>query len=207
MIRGVMTAMKKSFFIVLLMCSMLLAACSSYQFKADTNWQVEDFTVTNHRGETVTNQTLAGQPYLAMFMFTSCVTVCSPMTYNMTQIQAELEELGVKDYHIVGFSVDPAVDTPQKLTEYLSFYEPADESKWQLLTGYDEKFIAQFAKNSFKTLVQDDPKSNQVIHGITFYLVNKEGVAVKNYSGYAEDEKAVPIEQMAKDLQALAEQQ
>ena len=192
--------------IAVFLCVLLLSGCSSYQFKADTNWEVESFTMTNHRGETVTNDTLAGKPYLAMFMFTSCVTVCSPMTFNMTQIQQELATLGVEDYHIVGFSVDPDVDTPQKLTEYLSFYEPADESKWQLLTGYDQTFITQFARNSFKTLVQDDPTSDQVIHGITFYLVNEDGIAVKNYTGYAEDDNAVPIEQMAKDLQQLIEQ-
>ncbi|OCS82971.1 SCO family protein [Caryophanon tenue] len=192
--------------IAVFLCVLLLSGCSSYQFKADTNWEVESFTMTNHRGETVTNETFAGKPYLAMFMFTSCVTVCSPMTFNMTQIQQELATLGVEDYHIVGFSVDPDVDTPQKLTEYLSFYEPADESKWQLLTGYDQTFITQFARNSFKTLVQDDPTSDQVIHGITFYLVNEDGIAVKNYTGYAEDDNAVPIEQMAKDLQQLIEQ-
>lgn len=192
--------------IAMFLCGLLLSGCSSYQFKADTNWEVESFTMTNHRGETVTNDTLAGKPYLAMFMFTSCVTVCSPMTFNMTQIQQELATLEVEDYHIVGFSVDPDVDTPQKLTEYLSFYEPADESKWQLLTGYDQTFITQFARNSFKTLVQDDPTSDQVIHGITFYLVNEDGIAVKNYTGYAEDDNAVPIEQMAKDLQQLIEQ-
>lgn len=185
---------------------LVLSACSSYQFKADTNWEIEPFTMTDHRGNTITNEDLKGQPYLAMFMFTSCVTVCSPMTYNMTQIQQKLVDAGVEDYRIVGFSVDPAVDTPEKLTEYLNFYEVPDEQKWHLLTGYEETFIAQFAKNSFKTLVQDDPTSDQVIHAVTFFLVDEHGVAIKNYRGYAENERDVPMEQMARDLQALLEQ-
>lgn len=198
--------MKKSWLVLLSALMLLLTACSSYQFKADTDWDIENFTMTNHRGETITNEDLAGKPYLAMFMFTSCVTVCSPMTYNMTQIQQELVDNNVEDYHIVGFSVDPSVDTPEKLTEYLNFYEVPDESKWHLLTGYDEAFISQFAKSSFKTLVQDDPNSDQVIHAVTFFLVDENGVAIKNYRGYAENDSDVPVEQMARDLESLLEQ-
>lgn len=198
--------MKKSWLVLLSALMLLLTACSSYQFKADTDWDIENFTMTNHRGETITNEDLAGKPYLAMFMFTSCVTVCSPMTYNMTQIQQELVDNNVEDYHIVGFSVDPSVDTPEKLTEYLHFYEVPDESKWHLLTGYDEAFISQFAKSSFKTLVQDDPNSDQVIHAVTFFLVDENGVAIKNYRGYAENDSDVPVEQMARDLESLLEQ-
>lgn len=198
--------MKQSLLIMMSALLLVLSACSSYQFKADTNWEIEPFTMTDHRGNTITNEDLKGQPYLAMFMFTSCVTVCSPMTYNMTQIQQKLVDAGVEDYRIVGFSVDPAVDTPEKLTEYLNFYEVSDEQKWHLLTGYEETFIAQFAKNSFKTLVQDDPTSDQVIHAVTFFLVDEHGVAIKNYRGYAENERDVPMEQMARDLQELLEQ-
>lgn len=198
--------MKQSLLIMMSALLLVLSACSSYQFKADTNWEIEPFTMTDHRGNTITNEDLKGQPYLAMFMFTSCVTVCSPMTYNMTQIQQKLVDAGVEDYRIVGFSVDPAVDTPEKLTEYLNFYEVSDEQKWHLLTGYEETFIAQFAKNSFKTLVQDDPTSDQVIHAVTFFLVDEHGVAIKNYRGYVENERDVPMEQMARDLQELLEQ-
>lgn len=81
-----------------------------------------------------------------------------------------------------------------------------DESKWHLLTGYDEAFISQFAKSSFKTLVQDDPNSDQVIHAVTFFLVDENGVAIKNYRGYAENDSDVPVEQMARDLESLLEQ-
>lgn len=198
--------MKKTWIVILSALLCILSACSSYEFKADTDWEIEDFTMTNHRGDTVTNEQLRGKPYLAMFMFTNCVTVCSPMTYNMTQIQQKLVDNNIEDYHIVGFSVDPAVDTPQKLTDYLAFYEVPDESKWHLLTGYDQTFISQFAKRSFKTLVQDDPNSDQVIHAVTFFLVDANGVAIKNYRGYSENDADVPVDQMVADLQTLLEQ-
>ena len=76
----------------------------------------------------------------------------------------------------MAFSIDPDYDTPEQLTKYLSQFDVADESKWHLLTGYDQTFIEQFAANSFKMLVKDDPNNDQVIHGSTFYLVDEKGI-------------------------------
>ncbi|MBE3102974.1 MAG: SCO family protein, partial [Bacilli bacterium] len=145
---------------------------------------------------------LKGTVWLAMFIFTDCETVCSPMTMNMTQVQDELIKIGVEDYKLVAFSVDPEVDTPKVLGEYLSQFNPPDESKWELLTGYDPLYMEQFARDSFKTLAKDDPNSNQVIHGTSYYLVDQSGIVVKSYNGYQD----VPKEEISKDMEALIEQ-
>ena len=193
-------------FVVLLIISTVLSACGNYKFKPTTNYEIEDFSHVNHRNEEVSLTSLKGKPWLAMFIFTNCTTVCSPMTYNMTEIQKELVKRGVEDYNIVAFSVDPQVDTPKVLADYLAKYNVPDESKWNLLTGYDQKYMEQFALNSFHTLVKDDPKSNQVVHGVTFYLVDKNGIAVKNYSGYSETADGVPIDTIATDLETYIEE-
>jgi len=193
-------------FVALVVMVTILNACSNYKFKPTTNYEIEDFNHINHRNEKVSLDSLKGKPWLAMFIFTNCNTVCSPMTFNMTQIQEELVKRGVKDYNIVAFSVDPETDTPEVLSEYLSRYKIPDESKWNLLTGYDQKYIEQFALKSFKTLVKDDPKSNQVAHGVSFVLVDKNGVAVKNYSGYSEKEDGVPIQTIATDIETYIEE-
>ena len=112
-----------------------------------------------------------------------------------------LSEKGIEDYKIVAFSVDPEVDTPDKLQEYLGNYDVIDESKWELLTGYSQEHIASFAADSFKTLVKDDPNNNQVIHGTSFYLVDQNGVVVKNYSGNTD----VPKEEIVIDVETLIE--
>jgi len=141
-----------------------------------------------------------------MFVFTNCTTICSPMTYNMTEIQNELVERGVEDYNIVAFSVDPANDTPEVLTNYLSRYTLADESKWHLVTGYDQKFIEQFAVGSFKSLVKAIEGDDQVMHANTFYLVDEQGIAVKNYTGYSQTEDGVPFDTIAVDMESLIEE-
>lgn len=177
----------------LLSALMFLAACGPDA--------VEDFNYTDHRGEQLSTQQLEGTPWLATFVFTNCETVCPPMTFNMADLQKELEANGLSDYKIVAFSVDPKEDTPEKMQEYLSHYPIPDESKWHLLTGYSQDEIAEFATDNFKSLVKNDPNSDQVIHGTSFYLVDQKGEVVGNYDGFEQ----VPTEEIIEDMQELSQ--
>ncbi|WP_201715545.1 SCO family protein [Rossellomorea arthrocnemi] len=181
---------------ILISAMLLLSGCA--EFEAETDWQVQDFNYTNQKSEEVGLKDLKGDIWIADFIFTSCETVCPPMTYNLTKIQKQLKEEGINDIRFVSFSVDPEVDTPEKLKEYIGNYE-TDTNKWDLLTGYDQKEISTLAEESFKVLVRDDPSSDQVIHGTSFYLVNKEGKVVKNYSGVQD----VPYEEIVSDIKLL----
>jgi len=192
----------KKAFVLLLLCAIVLAGCNSNNFKAETDWEVETFSHESQRGEEVSLDSLKGKVWLATFIFTNCDDVCPPMTMNLSMVQDELIELGVEDYKIVEFSVDPEVDTPEIMADYLAKFNPPDESKWELLTGYDPTYIEQFARNSFKATVKADPGSDQVIHGVSFYLVDQDGIVVKSYNGYQD----VPKEEIANDMQALIEQ-
>ncbi|MFJ8261217.1 SCO family protein [Rummeliibacillus sp. NPDC094406] len=194
--------MKKGYITLclLLIATVLLTACGK-KFEAETDWKVENFNYTNQNGDEVSLDNLKGKPWLAMFIFTNCETVCPPMTANMMDIQKAFKEKGLKDYNIVGFSIDPENDSPKVLKKYLAQYPVPDDSKWNLLTGYSQDEIADLARKSFKTVVKDDPNSNQVIHGTSFYLVNQEGVVVKSYNGY----QNVSTDTIASDMEALIE--
>lgn len=195
---------KKSLALVLLLVvSIVMSACSNYQFKPTTSFEISNFTVTDHRGEEVSLESLKGEPWLAMFIFANCTTICSPMTYNMSLIQEELVKKGVEDYKIVAFSVDPDNDSPEVLNEYLSRFNVPDESKWHLVTGYDQAFIEQLAFGSFKSLVKAIEGDDQVMHANTFFLVDEQGIAVKNYTGYSSTDDGVPYDTIAVDLQSL----
>ncbi|KAB7708196.1 redoxin domain-containing protein [Bacillus aerolatus] len=180
---------------------LLIAGCSNSAFEGNMDVKMQDFEHTNQNNEKVSLEDLKGKVWIADLIFTNCTTVCQPMTKNMTDLQKMLEEEGIEDYRMVSFSVDPEVDTPEKLKEYISYYD-ADEKKWDLLTGYEPEYIREFAEKNFQTLAVPDPNSNQVMHGTSFYLVNKEGTVVKNYSG-AED---VPFEEIVQDVKTLVEE-
>ncbi|MFJ7406328.1 MULTISPECIES: SCO family protein [unclassified Lysinibacillus] len=193
-------------FVLLLALVTVLSACGNVKFKADYSYEIQDFDHVNQRGENVSLESLKGKPWLGMYIFTNCNSVCPPMTFNMTQIQEKLMKKGIEDYNLVAFSVDPEVDTPEVLADYLARYTVPDESKWNLLTGYSQSYIEQFAVKSTKLLVKDDPNSDQVIHGIQFFLVDKDGILVKQYDGYAKDAADVPIDTIVGDLETYIDE-
>ncbi|HSJ39276.1 MAG TPA: SCO family protein [Planococcus sp. (in: firmicutes)] len=183
--------MKKLYLLAVIGLVMLLAACGDSA--------IEEFSHTDQRGEELSLEDLKGSPWLATFVFTNCTTVCPPMTFNMVGIQEELEAQGIENYKIVAFSVDPVVDKPEVLADYLDKYNVPDPSKWHLLTGYSQDDIAEYAKDNFKAFVKNDPASDQVVHGTSFYLIDQNGEIANNYDGYLE----VPVKEIAKDMQDL----
>lgn len=196
--------MKKMALLFAALMVMMLGACSNYQFKATTNFELDNFNVQDHRGNPVSLDSLKGKPWLAMFMFTNCPDICPPMTYNMKMIQDELIANDIEDYKIVAFTVDPARDSADVLKAYIDNYGVSDESKWYLLNGYDQKFIAQYARDSFKTPVA--AQGDNVVHANTFFLVDQNGVAVKNYSGVQVGNAEVPFDTIVTDVKTLIEQ-
>lgn len=191
---------------ILLVLSVIVAGCSNYKFKETINYEIADFTVTDHRGDTISLEDLKGEPWLAMFVFTNCTTVCSPMTYNMADIQEKLIDEGIEEYKIIGFSVDPENDTPEVMTEYLARHTVPDESKWHYVSGYDQAFIEQLALKSFKAYVKKVEGEDQVNHYTYIYLVDEKGVAVKYYTGYSAEADGVPMDTIVIDLDTLIEE-
>lgn len=186
--------MKKLYLMAAIGLALILAACGGSA--------IDGFSHTDHRGDELSLEDLKGTPWLATFVFTNCETVCPPMTFNMVDIQNEFNAQGIEDYKIVAFSVDPAVDKPEVLADYLDKFNVPDPSKWHLLTGYSQDHIAEYAKDNFKAFVRNDPASNQVIHGTTFYLVDPSGEIAHNYDGFAE----VPVDEIVEDMKDLLEQ-
>lgn len=190
----------KTFIVVMTIIGILLAGCSNSNFQAETDYEVKEFSYTNQNNQDVGLNDLKGQVWIADFIFTNCETVCPPMTFNLTKLQEKLKEEGVEDYKIISFSVDPENDTPAALKEYISNFE-ADTSKWELLTGYEFDEVKDLAEHSFRSIVADDPNSDQMIHGTSFYLVNQKGTVVKTYSGNSD----VPYDEIVQDMKTLIE--
>lgn len=186
-------------FITIVSCIVLLvSACSeSSPIKDPLNYQVEPFQFKNQDRENLSLKELQGEVWIANFIFTSCDTVCPPMTAHMKQIQNMIETEGL-DTKMISFSVDPEVDTPEKIKEFTKPYEISFEN-WSFLTGYTQNEIENFALESFKTFVQKPETGDQVAHGTSFYLVDQDGVVMKSYSGVDDP----PYDQILKDIKSL----
>ncbi|UII54504.1 SCO family protein [Cytobacillus spongiae] len=177
---------------------LLLAACGQKGIKDAKNWPVEDFSYQNQKGEAFGLKDLEGKVWVADFIFTSCEDVCLPMTSNMSKLQEMVKEEGIENIQFVSFTVDPTVDSPEKLKEFGDTFN-VDYSNWNFLTGYSQEEITDFARESFKTLVVKPQNDDQVGHGTDFYLVGQDGKILKYYTGLAK----IPFEDIIKDIKAV----
>lgn len=185
--------MRKWLFIVIIF---LLTACSKEVSNPITD-RIEMFEMTDQNNTTYSSNQLEEKVWLANFIFTSCKTICPPMTMHLKELQQQLEEKQI-DVEIVSFSVDPTVDSPKKLKEFITKFQ-VKEDNWHLMTGYTQKYINDFAKNNFHTLVDKPENTTQVIHGTNLYLVDKNGILKKSYDGVQNP----PYEEIIEDIQNL----
>ena len=87
-------------------------------------------------------------------MFTSCNSVCPPMTLNLQRIQEWLGDRLGKDVVILSFSVDPATDTPQTLKAFAQKYQA--RPGWHFLTGKKENLELAIRKFGLYADVRED---------------------------------------------------
>ncbi|KZR59762.1 SCO family protein [Pseudobacillus badius] len=169
--------MKKTWLLALSIALIILSACGLTEPKP---YQMKPFTFTDHNNKAFGSKELKGKVWVANFIFTSCDTVCPPMTANMAELQKRLKDENLPA-ELVSFSVDPAVDTPEKLKKYMAAFTE-DDSNWHMLTGYTQEQIETFGREEFQTLIQKPESSDQVIHNTNFYLVDQNGEIVNEYS-------------------------
>lgn len=191
--------MKKIFIpIIFLAMAFVFAGCSGSGLGVPEDASVvEEFQFTNQQGETFGSGDLKDKVWVVSFIFTNCETVCPPMTANMSKLQEKAKENGL-EVEFVSFSVDPELDTPERLKQYGEQFQ-ADFTNWNFLTGYSQTEIETFASKSFRALVQKPSSTDQVIHGTSFYLVNPNGYVIKSYSGL----ENTPYDQIISDIKSF----
>jgi protein SCO1/2 len=79
---------------------------------------------------------LKGRVVIINTFFTTCTSVCPPMTRTLERIQEWLGDRLGKDAFILSISVDPDVDTPPKLKAFADNY--GTRPGWHLLSGKKE---------------------------------------------------------------------
>src|SRR2546425_552561 len=67
-------------------------------------YALPDFSLTERSGKTITKASLAGQIWIADFIFTSCPSTCPKMTKAMYNLQGEFSDRD--DMRLVSITVD-----------------------------------------------------------------------------------------------------
>ncbi|MDE2849398.1 MAG: SCO family protein [Acidobacteriota bacterium] len=96
--------------------------------------ELPQWRLVDQNGEAFGSDDLAGEVYVASFLFTRCATVCPRLTASLRQLERRYREEGVEDVRLVSFTVDPAHDTPDLLRDYARS-RSLDLERWSLVTG------------------------------------------------------------------------
>lgn len=110
------------------------------------------FELTRVDGQPINSlQALSGEPYVIFFGYTFCPDVCpTTMAYLSSVLDVQAERTG-KRAQAVFVSVDPERDTPDRLKQYVEYF---DERIWAV-TGTQEQ-LKQTAK-TFSVFFQKVP--------------------------------------------------
>ncbi len=93
--------------------------------------------LTDQSGQPFSLDQLEGKAVLLFFGFTNCPDVCPLTLSDFGAVRAELGEQA-EDVAVVFVTVDPARDTPERMAEYLQFFD----ASYIGLTGTDEQIAA-----------------------------------------------------------------
>lgn len=163
------------------------AAHNSQQAKGELKQysEVPDFNLTNHAGETITDDQLRSHIWVADFIFTSCPSICPTLTANLRQVQTWLaDKPWGESVKLVSFSVDPENDRPAELRSFANQYD-ADLSQWQFVTGPSRARMWQLSEDGFNLGVRENPAqaTMAISHSAKFVLVDREGRIRGYYTG------------------------
>jgi protein SCO1/2 len=102
---------------------------------AAASLSIPDATVYNQNGRRLNFYTdlVKGKVVAINFIFTTCTTICPPLTATFRRVQSELGEHVGRDIELISVSVDPATDTPERLFDFAAKFKAGPG--WTFVTG------------------------------------------------------------------------
>jgi len=155
----------------------------------DTLWhRVNNVTLQNQLGESVSLDQLQGKVIVADFFFTHCASICPILTRNMRRLQDglklkdDMKRIDTTFVQFLSFSVDPERDSVPVLKKYADRHG-INSDVWWLLTG-PKKTIYDFALQELKLGIQDSVSvDSNFVHTDYVALLDKDRVVRGYYHG------------------------
>ncbi len=100
-----------------------------------TSMKIPDVTVYDQDGKQLHfySDLVRGKTVAINFIFTTCTTICPPLTATFRKVQQELGNDGGRDVRLISVSVDPANDVPERLKAFAAAF--GAEPGWSFVTG------------------------------------------------------------------------
>ena len=133
-----------------------------------------DFTLPRADGGTYQLSDSEGKVRILYFGYTACPDVCPTTLYDLRQAMKELGPRA-EEVEVVFITIDPEVDTPEKIDQYLGHFDPS--------------FIGLYGDEATLAAVQDDynvvvrraedgdvnPAYGRLTHSNAMFVIDREG--------------------------------
>ncbi|MFH0344007.1 MAG: SCO family protein [Chromatiales bacterium] len=97
--------------------------------------RIPDTAVYDQNGKRLRFYTdlIKGKTVAINFIFTTCTTICPPLTAMFRKLQQDLGERIGLEVRLISVSVDPATDTPERLRDFAAKFNAGPG--WTFVTG------------------------------------------------------------------------
>ena len=97
--------------------------------------RIPDTAVYNQNGRRLNFYTdlVKGRVVAINFIFTTCTTICPPLTATFRRVRQDLDEALGRDVQLISVSVDPTTDTPERLYDFAAKFKAGPG--WTFVTG------------------------------------------------------------------------
>ena len=160
-----------------------------------TTHEIPNFSFTNQFGNIVSHEDVQNKVYVANFFFTSCPSICIDLTNNLKIVQNAFDN----EILILSHSVDPEIDTVERLMKYQIINE-INGSNWFLLRGNIEEVIKMAQLGYFAIASIDNHVENSLIHTENIVLVDDQQRIRGVYNGTSELEMSYLIDDIKRLL-------
>jgi protein SCO1/2 len=157
-----------------------------------------DFDLVDQDGEPFSLQRLNGKWSLLFFGFTHCPDVCPSALYDLHQVNQAVAGAGGNKaaYQVIFVSVDPERDSPQRLKDYVDYFDP----DFLAVTGSPEQLAALSKQIGVAYRIEPHEPGNEnytVDHSASVMLTDPRGRLHGVFPAPHDADK------MARDLKAL----
>jgi cytochrome oxidase Cu insertion factor (SCO1/SenC/PrrC family) len=103
--------------------------------EANLKLRIPETTVYDQDGRKLNFYTdlVKGKTVAINFIFTTCTTICPPLTATFRRVQQTLGERVGRDIQLISISVDPTTDVPARLKDFSAKFKA--DAGWTFVTG------------------------------------------------------------------------
>ncbi|GGW66539.1 protein SCO1/2 [Winogradskyella epiphytica] len=173
-------------------CKMDLELVEEQSPKVTSDTEISDESIFNltsqwhtEEGEEIQLEDLKGKTLVMVMIYTSCKAACPRLVADMRNIEAKIPKENLKNLQFVLVSIDPTVDTPERLKDF-AIENVMDDEHWTFLQG-TESGVREFANVlsvKYKEISPIDFSHSNIIS-----VFNAEGELMHQQEGLGVDNK------------------